>query len=79
MTVIELEFVCQTSTVVFSKVYIRSFLTRSLKKKLFQSLFGSLLNHLYRYINKNISVKSLSLICITSVLNIFYSLKNCSV
>ena len=30
MTVIELEFVCQTSTVVFSKVYIRSFLTRSL-------------------------------------------------
>ena len=89
MTVIELEFVCQTSTVVFSKVYIRSFLTRSLIhrchfvtdnwKKLFESLFGSLLNHLYRYINKNISVKSLSLICITSVLNIFYSLKNCSV
>ena len=30
MTVIELEFVCQTSDVVFSKVCIRFFLMRSL-------------------------------------------------
>ena len=46
---------------------------------MFQSLFGSLLNHLYHYANENVSVKRLSLICITSVLTTIYSLKNCSV
>ena len=66
-----------------------SFLTRSLIDrcqivtdtciKMFQSLFGSLLNHLYHYANENVSVKLLSLICITSILTTIYSLKNCSV
>ena len=46
---------------------------------MFQSLFGSLLNHLYHYANENVSVKHLSLICITSILTTIYSLKNCSV
>ena len=45
----------------------------------FKSLFGSLLNHLYHYANENVSVKHLSLICITSILTTIYSLKNCSV
>ena len=43
---------------------------------MFQSLFGSLLNHLYHYANENVSVKHLSLICITSFLTTSYSLKN---
>ena len=42
---------------------------------MFQSLFGGLLNHLYRYANENVSVKYLSLICITSILTTIYSLK----
>ena len=42
-------------------------------------MFGSLLNHLCRYANKNISVRSLYLICIISVLTTIYSLRNCSV
>ena len=46
---------------------------------MFQSFFGSLLNHLYHDGNENVSVKHLSLICITSILTTFYSLKNCSV
>ena len=46
---------------------------------MFQSLFESLLNHLYNYANKNVSVKHLSLTCITSILATIYSLKNCSV
>ena len=46
---------------------------------MFLSLFGSLLNHLYRYGNENVSVRHLSLICITSILITIYSLKNCSV
>ena len=50
-----------------------------LVKIMFQSLFGSLLNHLYHYANENVSVKHLSLICITSILTTIYSLKNCSV
>ena len=45
---------------------------------MFQSLFGSLLNHLHRYGNENVSLRHLSLICITSILT-SYSLKNCSV
>ena len=66
-----------------------SFLTRPLIDRcqivtdtciiMFQSLFGSLLNHLYHYANENVSVKHLSLICITSILTTIYSLKNCSV
>ena len=32
-----------------------------------QSLLGSLLNHLYGYANENVSVRHLSLICITSI------------
>ena len=48
-------------------------------KIMFQSLFGSLLNHLYHYANENVSVKHLSLICITSILTTIYSLKNRSV
>ena len=46
---------------------------------MFQSLFGILLNHLYHYASENVSVKHLSLICITSTLTTIYSLKNCSV
>ena len=46
---------------------------------MFQSLFGSLLNHLYRYGNENVSVRHLSLICITPILTTTYSLKTCSV
>ena len=46
---------------------------------MFRSLFGSLLSHLYQYANENISVKYLSLICITSILTTIYLLKNCSV
>ena len=46
---------------------------------MFQSFFGGLLNHLYQYANENVSVKYLSLICITSILTTIYSLKNCSV
>ena len=46
---------------------------------MFRSLFGSLLNHLYRYGNENVSVRHLSLICITSILTTIYLLKNCSV
>ena len=42
---------------------------------MFQSLFGSLLNHLYRYGNENVSLRHLSLICITSILTTIYSLK----
>ena len=48
-------------------------------KIMFQSLFGSLLNHLYRYGNENVSVKPLSLICITPILTTIDSLKNRSV
>ena len=44
-----------------------------------KSLFGSLLNHLYHYANENVSVRHLSLICITSFLTTIYSLKNCSI
>ena len=33
---------------------------------------GSLLNHLYRYANKNVSVKLLSSICITSISTTIY-------
>ena len=47
-------------------------------KIMFQSLFGSLLNHFYSHANENVSVRYLSLICITSILPTFYSLKNCS-
>ena len=36
---------------------------------------GNLLNHLYHYGNENVSVKPLSLICITSILSTIYSLK----
>ena len=36
---------------------------------MFQSLFRSLLNHLYRYGNENVSLRHLSLICITSIVN----------
>ena len=43
------------------------------------NFIGSLLNHLYHYANENVSVKHLSLICITSILTTIYSLKNCSV
>ena len=46
---------------------------------MFRSLFGSLLNHLYRYGNENVSVRHLSLICITSILTTIYLLKNCSI
>ena len=46
---------------------------------MFQTLFGSLLNHLYHYASENVSVKHLSLICITFTLTTIYSLKNCSV
>ena len=46
---------------------------------MFQSLFGSLLNHLYPYANENVSVRHLSLICITSILTTIYSLKNWTV
>ena len=46
---------------------------------MFQSLSGGLLNHLYHYANENVSVKHLSLICITSILTTIYSLRNCSV
>ena len=78
------------SPLFFSKVYLRSFfLTRFLIdrcpivtgtcKIMFQSLFGSLLNHLYRYGNENVSVKPLSLICITPILTTIDSLKNRSV
>ena len=45
---------------------------------MFQSLFGSLLNHLYPNTNENVSVRHLSLICITSILTTIYLLKNCS-
>ena len=48
-------------------------------KIMFQSLFGSLLNHFYHYANENVSVKHLSVICITSILTTIYSLKNRSV
>ena len=50
-----------------------------LVKITFQSFFGSLLNHLYPYANENVSMRHLSLICITSILTTIYSLKNCSV
>ena len=43
------------------------------------NFIGRLLNHLYYYANENVSVKHLSLICITSILTTIYSLKNCSV
>ena len=46
---------------------------------MFQTLFGSLLNHLYHYASENVSVKHLSLICITSTLTTIYLLKICSV
>ena len=46
---------------------------------MFQSLLRSLLNHLYLYANENVSVRHLSLICITSILITIYSLKNCSI
>ena len=42
---------------------------------MFQTLFGSLLNHLYHYASENVSVKHLSLICITSTLTTIYLLK----
>ena len=53
---------CQTSLVVFSKVYMRFFFLRALYltgvrlrqilvKTIFQNLFGSLLNHLHHYVN----------------------------
>ena len=48
-------------------------------KIMFQSSFGSLLNHPYHYANGNVSVRHLSLICITSILTVIYSLKICSV
>ena len=79
---------CQTSFIVFQKFTCAfSFVTRSLidrcqimtERIMFQSLFESLLNHLYNYANKNVSVKHLSLTCITSILATIYSLKNCSV
>ena len=35
---------------------------------MFSSLFGSVLNHLYQYANENVSVKHLSIVCITSIL-----------
>ena len=41
--------------------------------------FGNLLNHLYPYANENVSMRHLSLICITSILTTIYSLENCSV
>ena len=46
---------------------------------MFQTLFGRLLNHLYHNVNEKVSVKPLSLICITSILTTIHSLKNCSV
>ena len=46
---------------------------------MFQSLSGSLLDHLYPYANENVSVRHLSLSCITSILTTIYSLKNFSV
>ena len=45
-------------------------------KKMFQSLLGSLLNHLFHYANKNVFMKPLSLLCITSVFFTIYSLKH---
>ena len=48
-------------------------------KIMFQSSFGSLLNHPYHYANGNVSVRHLSLICITSIFTVIYSLKICSV
>ena len=57
----------------FSNVLALLFLARSLidrcqiaVKIMFQSLFGSLLDHLYPYANENVSVRHLSLSCITS-------------
>ena len=74
VTAIELEFACQTSTIVifFSKVHRCFFsLTRSLIdgcqivsdtcKKNVWKFFESLINHLHRYANKKISSWSLSL------------------
>ena len=48
-------------------------------KNYVSNFVGSLLNHLYHYANENVSMKHLSLICITSILTTIYSLKNCSV
>ena len=77
---------CQTSSVVF-QIFLRFFFFLRapyltgvrLVKIMFQTLFGSLLNHLYHYASENVSVKHLSLICITFTLTTIYSLKNCSV
>ena len=38
-------------------------------------MFGSPLNYLYHYANENVSVKHLSLICITSILTTIYLLE----
>ena len=48
-------------------------------KNYVSNFVGSLLNHLYHYANENVSMKHLSLICITSILTTIYSLKKCSV
>ena len=40
---------------------------------------GSLLNHLYEYANEKVSLKPLSLICITPILTTIDFIKNCSV
>ena len=44
---------------------------------MFQNLLGSL--YLFLYTNKNVSVKPLSLVCITSFFYTIYSLRNFSV
>ena len=80
---------CQTSSVVF-QIFLRVFfLTLSLIdrcqiatdicKNNVSNFVGSLLNHPYHYASENVSVKYLSLICLTSTLTTIYSLKNCSV
>ena len=53
--------------------------TQLLKKNCSKVFSRSFFNHLYHYANKNVSVKPLSLVCITPILTTTYSLINCSV
>ena len=80
---------CQTSSVVF-QIFLRFFflarslidkcqiVTESCKNNVSKSVWKPL-NHLYPYANGNVSVRHLSLSCITSILTNIYSLKICSV
>ena len=61
--------------VFFSKLYLRFFFDRYFFKWWFFKVCENHLNHLYHDRNKNVSVKSLSLICITSNLTTIYSPK----